>query len=224
MPPRHWVWACSAGNATSAVPIIARSGRSPPDRGRAASHALRRTTVNWLRGDLLTCRPSNQPPCSRPLPRLAWGNCRRSGHGLPTAAQRSPRTAHGSDRGDQTEAVTTTRFATDRRCPRYPGKRPGRDPVDEDRSDHPLGGRIPDQGPLRAIPFVQQVDMTAGAARLDPPEHVHPTGDPPDVPVADLAAGRVDPHLRHPPGGPVERPEGAIGGHLHESRVGSRES
>src|SRR5207245_11063880 len=55
----------------------------------------------------------------------------------------------------------------------------------------------------------------------DLPDHGHAARDTPQVAVADLPAGGVDRHLRHPPRGPAQRcpapTEGPRRGHLDDS-------
>src|ERR1041385_3521723 len=216
IPPARNFSCSRSANSTppSALPIIApiRSGSSPA-RPIPASASARRPRSQSVGSKPSTSAPTwlrNWPGSKRVTRRVTDLAARRPSQKAPTPM---PIGVTGP-----TPLITTRRSLMLRlRHPRYARERPPRDAVHEHRPDDPFRRRAANERPGGPRPLVDDGGAGARASPLHRPDHVHPGGDALDVAVEHLAPGGEDPHLRHPPGGPLERSEGAPGGHLHHA-------
>src|SRR4051812_33495464 len=90
------------------------------------------------------------------------------------------------------------------------------DPMHEDGSNDPVGGHPADQRPVRPTPFVDDGDVRTVASGYHLPDHIHPGGYSPNMPVVDGRRDLVYPHLGNPPGGILEWTEGTPGSHFYQ--------
>src|ERR1043166_731747 len=228
IPPARYFSCSRAANAPPprALPIIApiRSRSSPASSMPASASASRAAaSVNWeQRSSRFARRGSSQSVGSKPSPSAATWLRKGAGSNRVTV-----RTTDRAARRPSQKALTpmpigvtgptpviTTRRSVMSGLRRAADAREGAsgDAMHEYRPDDPRRRRPPDERPGGAGPLVHDRGAGAGPLRHDAPEHVHPRGDAANVPAAHLAALRRDPHLRQPPGGPLERTERAPGG------------
>src|ERR1043166_3410004 len=232
IPPARYFSCSRSANSTPprALPIIApiRSRSSPASSMPPSASASRAAaSVNWeQRSSRFARRGSSQSVGSKPSTSAATWLRKGAGSNRVTV-----RTTDRAARRPSQKALTpmpigvtgptpviTTRRSVMSGLRRAADAREGAsgDAMHEYRPDDPRRRRPPDERPGGAGPLVHDRGAGAGPLRHDAPEHVHPRGDAANVPIAHLAALRRDPHLRQPPGGPLERTERAPGGHLHQ--------